>query len=1151
MTYDCDCCEGISPLTPRAIVNRPSLGALAYRVGTHHSFLQTMLARLSSQQFSALANLKTRETDDFAIALLDSWATVADVLTFYQERIANEGYLRTATERRSVLELARLVDYQLRPGVSASVYLAFSLEKDFNDDKVFIPAGTQAQSIPGPDELPQTFETEKDEPARTVWNYLQPRLTRPQFIDQTNAPAVPIIYAEGILTDLKANDRLIFVFNNDSPTVRSVRAVETQPTDQRTKITLLETTPPVRQPLATESPDDLPKSLASIRAISQKQLEALSKPPTLPPINALRLTRSEAQAFNPATDLAPNLLTKLQPTIKDSFYAAWENTPVTAPATLSSAEVLKVKAAPFGHTAAPKTIYDSEGRPVGTEEWGLEPVKFGVEIFLREEQSLSIRVFMVDRGRLFNGRATADQETGEIPLITLGNDVRVRVVVPTPVITAAIAATAADPIRFDFEDSTGQLLKRFRILSPGTADVTDDVILLRAFVRRAAPLAMAVAETSFSVQVDSDTPQSIRFGQQFSYTVETRQVFVDFGRARLLMQDAGEGAVQPARRNMLALDTQYDKILPGSWVVLEQPRRDARPFRIVEVQTVSLNRYGLTGKVTQLVLSANWLTQNDIYLSDIQDVTVYAQSEPLTLAEEVIDPVAEPVQGDEIELGELYDGLQAGRWLIVTGERTDIPNATRVWGTELTMLAAVRQGVGVVSGAREVPTVSPERPNTSTVKDPPPTAIPGDKTHSFLQLEKPLEYAYKRDTVTVYGNVVKGTHGETRQEVLGSGDSGQSFQQFTLRQPPLTFVSAPTPSGVDSTLEVLVNQVQWHEVESLGRLEQSDRAFITRNDNDGNTQITFGDGYRGLRLPTGIENVRAKYRSGIGKGGNVKAEQISLLASRPLGVKNVINPLAATGGADPESRDQARRNAPLAVMALDRLVSVQDYEDFTRTFAGIGKASVAQLSDGRRQVIHLTIAGEADIPIAPTSDLYRNLLLALRTYGSPNRWVQVAVRDLMLLLIAVKVRILPDYRWEFVAPAIRTALLDTFSFERRALGQAVRSSEVIAAIHRVPGVDYVDLDVLESIAESEVIGAPEPDPPPEENPTSRSDLGRAKPSWLDKLEAIANPTVPGPKPVVPVNLAQIDPDSGTLLPAQLAILSPDIRDTLKIEELAP
>ena len=44
------------------------------------------------------------------MALIDACACVADVLTFYQERIANEGFLRTATERRSVLELAGIHD---------------------------------------------------------------------------------------------------------------------------------------------------------------------------------------------------------------------------------------------------------------------------------------------------------------------------------------------------------------------------------------------------------------------------------------------------------------------------------------------------------------------------------------------------------------------------------------------------------------------------------------------------------------------------------------------------------------------------------------------------------------------------------------------------------------------------------------------------------------------------------------------------------------------------------------------------------------------------------------------------------------------------------------------------------------------------------
>src|SRR5260370_35460502 len=96
---DCGCCEGLSVTTPVEIVNQPGLSAIAYRVGTHSQFKQSMLASLSSTQQAALIDLKTRGDDDLSIALLDAWAVVAGILTFYQERIANESYLRTATER--------------------------------------------------------------------------------------------------------------------------------------------------------------------------------------------------------------------------------------------------------------------------------------------------------------------------------------------------------------------------------------------------------------------------------------------------------------------------------------------------------------------------------------------------------------------------------------------------------------------------------------------------------------------------------------------------------------------------------------------------------------------------------------------------------------------------------------------------------------------------------------------------------------------------------------------------------------------------------------------------------------------------------------------------------------------------------------------
>jgi hypothetical protein len=111
--------------------------------------------------------------DDPAIALLDSWAAVLDVLCFYQERIGNENYLRTATERRSVLELARAIGYELRPGVAASTWLAFTLETAPGAPlETRIDIGARAQSVPGQDETAQTFETLAAIDAKVRWNAL-------------------------------------------------------------------------------------------------------------------------------------------------------------------------------------------------------------------------------------------------------------------------------------------------------------------------------------------------------------------------------------------------------------------------------------------------------------------------------------------------------------------------------------------------------------------------------------------------------------------------------------------------------------------------------------------------------------------------------------------------------------------------------------------------------------------------------------------------------------------------------------------------------------------------------------------------------------------------------------------------------------------
>ena len=185
----CGCCKELPE--PEPVRNDPGLPALRYRVDTQPGFYARMLQSLPlapaelHQPASPrpLRRLLARTSDDPTVAFVDACACVADVLTFYEERIANEGFLRTATARRSVLELARAIGYELKPGVAASVHLSFTVEDAPGSPRVCtLTAGTPVQSVPAQGKLPQIFETSADLVAHAEWNALVPRQTRPADI---------------------------------------------------------------------------------------------------------------------------------------------------------------------------------------------------------------------------------------------------------------------------------------------------------------------------------------------------------------------------------------------------------------------------------------------------------------------------------------------------------------------------------------------------------------------------------------------------------------------------------------------------------------------------------------------------------------------------------------------------------------------------------------------------------------------------------------------------------------------------------------------------------------------------------------------------------------------------------------------------------
>lgn len=905
---DCGCCEGISVETPATVENRPGLSAIAYRAGTHSQFKETLLARLTASGQPALNGLTARDDDDFSIALLDAWATVGDVLTFYQERIANEAYLRTATERLSVLELARLINYQLSPGVAASTYLAFTMEDAPGAlgqilspgtsaqvsppqlPPVTLDVGTKVQSIPGPGEVAQTFETVEKIQARPEWNALQARIRNLIY----PATGDTSIYLKGVANNLNTGDTLLFVGeerlgNRDSNVWEAVRikAIEVQATDDRTRVVL------------------------------ERQLGS-----TLP---------QQARVF-----------------------------------------VFRSRASFFAYNAP---------------EWRGLP-----------DEMKAAFLGLTDKGQL----TTAERK--EWPDFTIFSPVF--------------------PFR---EKSTGGIEEKKSI---------------------------EIAARALASQNDT-----IRLPERVKST------------------------------DTIDLDAVYKKLTVKSWVLLSLPNDPGatggtptefrRLYQATRVAEASRADFLLSGKISRVTLDG--IDLND-FKDAVRTTAAFVESEELELAEKPLDL---PVWKGSIILDRLVDGLQPGRTIIVTGKL--LRPISFIPGSQLQL----PQGVFFLLAPPQQSDVSFDRlqwhvidaTGSKLVVDAPAvlvnfftsdkdaekavselavidsTAVVDGK-YTKLVLTTSLKNVYDASSVVVSANVARATHGETTNEVLGGGNAAIAFQRFVLKQPPLTYVSSASASGGQSTLEVRVNDVLWHEVPDFYGHEPEERIYITRLSDDGKTTVIFGDGETGARLPTGQENIKAKYRKGIGLGGLVKADQLSQLLSRPLGLKGVTNPLAAAGAADPEKLEEARANAPLTVLTLGRVVSLKDYEDFARGFSGIGKALATWTWFGEVRGVFLTIAGSGGVEVEEQSPLFKNLVAALRSSG--NAVVSLKVKSFQPRFFRLRATIVvdPDFLPDKVKAEVEQRLRSAFSFAAREFGQPVHLSEVISIMQNVAGVISVDVDAF-------------------------------------------------------------------------------------------
>jgi predicted phage baseplate assembly protein len=786
----CGACSGVTQRTPQPVSNRTGLPSISYRAGRQPDFLASLIAGLSTGDRPALAALRTRDPSDPTVALLDAFACVCDVLTFYTERLANESYLRTATDPISLRELGRLVGYQPSPGAAAQTYLAFSLERQpempasVPPDPGLVPpgvpgsvdlrAGLRVMSVPGPGQQPVTFETVEQITARPEWSSVP-------VVDTVSYPprrGRRDAWLAGASLSLKTGDMLLFVGTRTGATgygeqvvdhwnARVLTGVNADPQAKRTHVTW-------RSRLARHAPAGQP-------------------------------------AF-------------------------------------SAVFVLRTTAGVFGANAP---------------QWG---------------------------------------------------------------------AMSAD----------------FRNNYPGGAN-------------------------------SSEWPD---------FTV---------------ISSSGALDVEGSRPELVA----------GNWIVVESST-GRELYRVTGRTEMARAQYAISGRVTELTLAGFTHT-----FGSPRDVTVYGGGELLTITDAPDDsPVAAGTQTLTVR-GDLSE-MRPGRTLIAKGTTTDGATAAE----RLTLYAVTAAG-GV----------------------------------SVLTLAAPgLRHSYQRDGLVVFGNVAKATHGVTVSQILGSGDAATAGQAFVLNATPITYVQASTVSGTAPTLEVGVDGATWHEVPTLYPSRGSDRVYVTDLDAAGKHLVVFGDGVHGSRLPTGTQNVRARYRQGLGAAGNLAAQALSQPLDRPLGLKAVTNPVPATGGVDPEGPATARRSIPISVLTLGRVVSVPDYASFALGFTGIAKAEATVLTLAGVATVVVTVAGFDGAALAQAT--VADLVAALRQHGDPHVAVTVLVYRRALFRIGARIAVAADRQPADVLAGVESAWRAAFSFPARSLGQPVFLSDVIATAQRVTGVAGVDLRLL-------------------------------------------------------------------------------------------
>jgi hypothetical protein len=276
--------------------------------------------------------------------------------------------------------------------------------------------------------------------------------------------------------------------------------------------------------------------------------------------------------------------------------------------------------------------------------------------------------------------------------------------------------------------------------------------------------------------------------------------------------------------------------------------------------------------------------------------------------------------------------------------------------------------------------------------------------------------------------------------------------------------NAATP--VISLAGVLNGTTTWTPEQDLLADSPTDRHFVVELESDGTARLRFGDDVNGLRpLPETV--FTASYRLGNGTPGNIGADSLTFFIGDAL-IQSCTNPLAASGGTDPETSEQIRRRAPQAFMTQERAITMADYVRVAKMNSQVKDAVATLRWTGSWYTVFITAEprGEGNLTPALRRDLARNI----NRYRLAGQDIELENPQYVSLQIELTVCVDPMYFRSDVEQGLLQVLgcqrlpngqkglffPDNFTF-----GQTVYLSPIYAAARKVSGVTSVRATIFE------------------------------------------------------------------------------------------